>query len=77
MIGKSGRNGLFRSRFSILGQAPSPSRKPTHSKQAFLNMKGIHSFERNAIVTFLLCFGKAVLCAGLFGKISGASFVRS
>ncbi|MEE9395538.1 MAG: hypothetical protein V3V31_00860 [Methylococcales bacterium] len=41
MIGKSGQNGLFRSRFSILGQAPNPSRKSTHSKRAFLNVKGI------------------------------------
>ena len=41
MIGKSGQNGLFRSRFSILGQPPSPSRKPTHSKRSFLNAKGI------------------------------------
>ncbi|MEE9396646.1 MAG: hypothetical protein V3V31_06490 [Methylococcales bacterium] len=41
MIGKSGQNGLFRSRFSILGQPPSPSRKSTRSKQALLNAKGI------------------------------------
>ncbi|MEE9398018.1 MAG: hypothetical protein V3V31_13505 [Methylococcales bacterium] len=36
MIGKSGQNGLFRSRFSILGQAPSPSQKLSHSKRGIL-----------------------------------------
>ncbi|MEE9397656.1 MAG: hypothetical protein V3V31_11660 [Methylococcales bacterium] len=37
MIGQSGQNGLFRRRFSIFGQPPSPSQKYIHSKRAFLN----------------------------------------
>ncbi|MEE9397285.1 MAG: hypothetical protein V3V31_09765 [Methylococcales bacterium] len=41
MIEKSDSKWISLAAASILGQAPSPSQKSTHSKRAFLNAKGI------------------------------------
>ncbi|MEE9397549.1 MAG: hypothetical protein V3V31_11120 [Methylococcales bacterium] len=68
MIEKSDSKWISLATVSILGQPPSPSRKSTHSKRAFLSAKGIVLFSTRAVYITLL---------GIFNAKEQHYFIRT